>query len=69
MDSPDEKKQPDGGKSKRRYLLPSGSHLMVQDGQTVDAATCWNASALARWRLGAGGGVGVVCGRSRIALI
>ena len=43
MDSPDEKKQPrieikgDEGKSKRRYLLPSGSHLMVQDGQTVDA--------------------------------
>jgi DNA-directed RNA polymerase subunit beta' len=43
MDSPDEKKQPrieikgDDGKSKRRYLLPSGSHLMVQDGQTVDA--------------------------------
>ena len=27
----------DEGKSKRRYLLPSGSQLMVQDGQTVDA--------------------------------
>ena len=43
MDTPDEKKQPrieikgDEGKSKRRYLLPSGSHLMVHDGQTVDA--------------------------------
>src|SRR5436309_7006010 len=41
MESPDEKKQPrveikdDKGKSSRKYLLPSGAHLMVEDGAEV----------------------------------
>jgi DNA-directed RNA polymerase subunit beta' len=37
-DSPDEKRQPAiviKGKSSKRYLMPSRSHLMVQDGDTV----------------------------------
>jgi DNA-directed RNA polymerase subunit beta' len=38
-DSPDEKRQPaiviKGGKTSKRYLMPSRSHLMVQDGDTV----------------------------------
>ena len=38
-DSPDEKRQPaiviKGGKSSKRYLMPSRSHLMIQDGDTV----------------------------------
>jgi DNA-directed RNA polymerase subunit beta' len=41
MDSPDEKKQPrieikdEKGKTARKYLLPSGAHLMVEDGSEV----------------------------------
>jgi DNA-directed RNA polymerase subunit beta' len=41
MESPDEKKQPrieirdDKGKSLKKYLLPSGAHLMVEDGAEV----------------------------------
>src|SRR5664280_1952236 len=39
VDSPDEKRQPTmiikGGKSSKRYLMPSRAHLMVQDGETV----------------------------------
>jgi DNA-directed RNA polymerase subunit beta' len=41
MDSPDEKKQPrieikdEKGKTSRKYLLPSGAHLMVDDGSEV----------------------------------
>ncbi len=41
LDSPDEKKQPrleikdDKGKTARKYLLPAGAHLMVEDGQEV----------------------------------
>src|SRR5207248_9269289 len=38
-DSSDEKRQPaiviKGGKASKRYLMPSRSHLMVQDGDTV----------------------------------
>ena len=38
-DSPDEKRQPaiviKGAKSSKRYLLPRGAHLMVQDGDNV----------------------------------
>ena len=38
-DSPDEKRQPaiviKGGKSNKRYLMPSRAHLMVQDGDEV----------------------------------
>src|SRR5205814_290006 len=38
-DSPDEKRQPTivikGSKGTKRYLMPSRSHLMVQDGDTV----------------------------------
>ena len=38
-DSPDEKRQPaiviKGGKSSKRYLMPSRAHLMIQDGDTV----------------------------------
>ena len=37
-DSPDEKRQPAivvKGKSSKRYLMPSRSHLMVQDGDAV----------------------------------
>ena len=43
MESPDEKKQPrieikdDKGKTARKYLLPSGAHLMVEDGAEVAA--------------------------------
>ncbi len=43
MESPDEKKQPrieikdDKGKTTRKYLLPSGAHLMVEDGAEVAA--------------------------------
>jgi DNA-directed RNA polymerase subunit beta' len=43
IESPDEKKQPrveirdDKGKIIRKYLLPSGAHLMVEDGQGVAA--------------------------------
>ena len=43
MESPDEKKQPrieikdEKGKSIRKYLLPSGAHLMVEDGNEVAA--------------------------------
>jgi DNA-directed RNA polymerase subunit beta' len=43
MESPDEKKQPRieikdaKGKVQRKYLLPSGAHLMVEDGQEVAA--------------------------------
>jgi DNA-directed RNA polymerase subunit beta' len=41
MESPDEKKQPrieikdEKGKTQRKYLLPSGAHLMVEDGSEV----------------------------------
>ncbi len=41
LESPDEKKQPrieikgEKGKSSRRYLLPAGAHLMVEDGGEV----------------------------------
>ncbi|HEY3615711.1 MAG TPA: DNA-directed RNA polymerase subunit beta', partial [Candidatus Sulfotelmatobacter sp.] len=39
VDSPDEKRQPaiiiKGAKGSKRYLMPSRSHLMVQDGDTV----------------------------------
>jgi DNA-directed RNA polymerase subunit beta' len=39
MDSPDEKRQPaiviKGAKGTKRYLMPSRSHLMVQDGEEV----------------------------------
>ncbi|HEX6738883.1 MAG TPA: DNA-directed RNA polymerase subunit beta'', partial [Vicinamibacteria bacterium] len=41
LESPDEKKQPrleikdEKGKSVRKYLLPAGAHLMVEDGQQV----------------------------------
>jgi DNA-directed RNA polymerase subunit beta' len=39
MDSPDEKRQPaivvKGGKNNKRYLMPSRSHLMIQDGDEV----------------------------------
>ena len=38
-DSPDEKRQPaiviKGGKASKRYLMPSRSHLMIQDGEAV----------------------------------
>ena len=38
-DSPDEKRQPaivvKGGKNNKRYLMPSRSHLMIQDGDEV----------------------------------
>src|SRR5881275_1879970 len=38
-DSPDEKRQPaiviKGGKNRRRYLMPSRAHLMIQDGDAV----------------------------------
>jgi DNA-directed RNA polymerase subunit beta' len=38
-DAPDEKRQPaiviKGGKASKRYLMPSRSHLMIQDGDTV----------------------------------
>ncbi len=43
MESPDEKKQPRieirdaKGKISRKYLLPSGAHLMVEDGNEVSA--------------------------------
>jgi DNA-directed RNA polymerase subunit beta' len=43
MESPDEKKQPrieikdEKGKLSRKYLLPSGAHLMVEDGAEVSA--------------------------------
>ncbi len=43
IESPDEKKQPrievrdQKGKIVRKYLLPSGAHLMVEDGQDVSA--------------------------------
>src|SRR5260370_24822780 len=43
MESPDEKKQPrieikdEKGKTLRKYLLPSGAHLMVEDGNEVAA--------------------------------
>ena len=43
VDSPDEKKQPTveirgrNGKSTRKYHMPSHAHLMVGDGETVDA--------------------------------
>jgi DNA-directed RNA polymerase subunit beta' len=43
MESPDEKKQPrieikdQKGKTSRKYLLPSGAHLMVEDGSEVAA--------------------------------
>jgi len=43
IESPDEKKQPrievrdDKGKILRKYLLPSGAHLMVEDGQEISA--------------------------------
>ena len=43
MESPDEKKQPrieirdEKGKMQRKYLLPSGAHLMVEDGAPVTA--------------------------------
>jgi DNA-directed RNA polymerase subunit beta' len=39
-DSPDEKRQPaiviKGGKNSKRYLMPSRSHLMIQDGDAVN---------------------------------
>ena len=39
VDSPDEKRQPaiviKGGKTNKRYLMPSRAHLMVQDGDEV----------------------------------
>src|SRR4029079_12186594 len=43
VDSPDEKKQPTidvkdkSGKTVRKYHMPSHAHLMVQDGETVEA--------------------------------
>src|SRR5213075_103815 len=43
IDSPDEKKQPTieikdkAGKTTRKYHMPSHAHLMVQDGETVEA--------------------------------
>jgi DNA-directed RNA polymerase subunit beta' len=43
VDSPDEKKQPTievkdkAGKTVRKYHMPSHAHLMVQDGETVEA--------------------------------
>ena len=43
IESPDEKKQPrievrdSKGKILRKYLLPSGAHLMVEDGQAISA--------------------------------
>jgi DNA-directed RNA polymerase subunit beta' len=43
VDSPDEKKQPTieikdkAGKVNRKYHMPSHAHLMVQDGETVEA--------------------------------
>src|SRR6188472_4435069 len=43
VDSPDEKKQPTievkdkAGKTARKYHMPSHAHLMVQDGETVEA--------------------------------
>ena len=43
MESPDEKKQPrieikdEKGKTQKKYLLPSGAHLMVEDGNEVAA--------------------------------
>jgi len=43
VDSPDEKKQPTievkdkSGKTARKYHMPSHAHLMVQDGETVEA--------------------------------
>jgi DNA-directed RNA polymerase subunit beta' len=43
MESPDEKKQPrieikdEKGKTQKKYLLPSGAHLMVEDGSEVAA--------------------------------
>ena len=43
VDSPDEKKQPTieikdkAGKVVRKYHMPSHAHLMVQDGETVEA--------------------------------
>jgi len=43
IESPDEKKQPrievrdEKGKIVRKYLLPSGAHLMVEDGQEIAA--------------------------------
>jgi DNA-directed RNA polymerase subunit beta' len=43
VDSPDEKKQPTieikdkAGKTTRKYHMPSHAHLMVQDGETVEA--------------------------------
>ena len=43
VDSPDEKKQPTieikdkSGKVNRKYHMPSHAHLMVQDGETVEA--------------------------------
>jgi len=43
MESPDEKKQPrieikdEKGKTLKKYLLPSGAHLMVEDGNEVAA--------------------------------
>ncbi len=43
VDSPDEKKQPTieikdkTGKVTRKYHMPSHAHLMVQDGETVEA--------------------------------
>ena len=40
-DSPDEKRQPaivdQGGKTSKRYLMPSRAHLMVQDGDEGSA--------------------------------
>jgi hypothetical protein len=41
MESPDEKKQPrievkdEKGRTQKKYLLPSGAHLMVEDGAEV----------------------------------
>ena len=41
LESPDEKKQPrleikdEKGKTVRKYLMPAGAHLMVEDGQSV----------------------------------
>jgi DNA-directed RNA polymerase subunit beta' len=43
VDSPDEKRQPtieikhDNGQVMRRYIMPVNAHLMVQDGETVNA--------------------------------
>jgi len=45
MESQDEKKQPrievkdEKGKTKRKYLLPSGAHLMVEDGAAINPGT------------------------------